>query len=102
MRMINVTDIRTNIREILSEVVKTKKPVVILQRSKPIAYLVDSEVFESMQRHEDSESDLLAKGRKESLNRILQLRAKVSKKTGVQSDSTQLIRELREGLGRHE
>jgi len=98
MRMANVTDIRVNIREILSEMAKTREPVVILQRSKPVAYLVDPETFEKMQR--PNEIDLLTKGRKDSLDRILQLRAKVAKK--AQSDSTPLIREMREGLGRHE
>ncbi|HHW42663.1 MAG: type II toxin-antitoxin system Phd/YefM family antitoxin [Thermoanaerobacteraceae bacterium] len=98
MRMVNVTDVRVNIREILSEIAKTKEPVVILQRSRPAAYLVDPETFEKMQRPD--ETDLLTKGRKDSLDRILQLRAKVTKK--AQSDSTPLIREMREGLGRHE
>ncbi|HBC92628.1 MAG TPA: prevent-host-death protein [Pelotomaculum sp.] len=102
MRMVNVTDVRTGIRAILSEVVKTKKPVVILQRSKPVAYLVDAESFENMQRTEETESDVLTKSRRESLDRIMQLRAKIAKKSGVQSDSTELIRELREGQGRHE
>jgi prevent-host-death family protein len=102
MNMINVTEIRRNIREVLSEVVKTKKPAIILQRSKPVAYLVDAESFESMQRNKETESDVLIRSRKEGLDRILQLRAKVAKKSGVHSDSTPLIRELREGLGRHE
>lgn len=98
MRMVNVTDVRVNIREILSEMAKTREPVVILQRSKPAAYMVDPETFEKMQR--PNETDLLTKGRKDSLDRILQLRAKVVKK--AQSDSTSLIRDLREGLCRHE
>jgi len=102
MNMINVTEIRRNIREVLSEVVKTKKPAVILQRSKPVAYLVDAESFEKMQRNKEAESDALTRSRNESLDRIVQLRAKVAKKTGIQSDSTPLIRELREGLGRRE
>ncbi|MDF9407140.1 MAG: hypothetical protein A4E52_01900 [Pelotomaculum sp. PtaB.Bin013] len=102
MRMVNVTDIRVGIREILSEVVKSREPVIILQRSKPVAYLVDAESFENMQRTDESESDVLTRSRKESLDRILKLRAKVMKKTGVHSDSTQLIRELREGSGRYE
>ncbi|MBS3975865.1 MAG: type II toxin-antitoxin system Phd/YefM family antitoxin [Syntrophomonadaceae bacterium] len=102
MNMINVTEIRRNIREVLSEVVKTKKPAIILQRSKPVAYLVDAESFESMQRNKETESDVLIRSRKEGLDRILQLRAKVVIKSGVHSDSTPLIRELREGLGRHE
>lgn len=100
MHIVNVTDIRRNIREVLMEVVRTKEPAVILQRSKPVAYLVDAETFEKTQKL--NEADLLTRARKESLNRILQLRAKIAKKTGIKGDSTELIRELREGLNRHE
>ena len=100
MNMVNVTEIRKNIREILMEVVRTKKPTVILQRSKPVAYLVDAESFDKMQKPE--EEDLLTMSRKDSLDRILQLRAKIAKKTGSQSDSVAIIRELREGSNRHE
>lgn len=102
MQMINVTDIRRNIREVLSEVVKTKKPAIILQRSKPVAYLVDAESFEMMRKSRESESDILTSNRNDSLEKILKLRAKVTKKTGVQNDSTKIIRDLREGIGRHE
>jgi len=102
MQMINVTDIRRNIREVLLEVVKTKKPAIILQRSKPVAYLVDAESFEMMRKSRESESDILTRNRKDSLEKILKLRAKVTKKTGGQNDSTKIIRDLREGIGRHE
>lgn len=101
MQMINVTDIRKNIRGVLSDVVNSKKPVVILQRSKPVAYLIDAESFEKMHSSRESESKLLTKSRMESLERISQLRAKIAKR-GVRGDSTQLIREIREGQGRYE
>ncbi|MEW6696465.1 MAG: type II toxin-antitoxin system Phd/YefM family antitoxin [Bacillota bacterium] len=101
MQMISVTDIRKNIRGILSEVVKTKKPAVILQRSRPVAYLIDAESFDKIQKSGESEFELLTKSRIESLERISQLRAKIAKK-GVRGDSTQIIRELREGQGRYE
>jgi len=101
VNMINVTDIRKNIRGILSEVVNSKKPVVILQRSKPVAYLIDAESFEKMQSSRESESEMLAKSRMESLGRISQLRGKIAKR-GVRGDSAQIIRELREGQGRYE
>ncbi|SHE45628.1 prevent-host-death family protein [Desulfofundulus australicus DSM 11792] len=100
MHIVNVTDIRRNIREILMEVIRTKEPAVILQRSKPVAYLVDAETFEKTRKL--NEMDLLTQTRKESLDRILQLRVKMAKKGGVRGDSVQLIRELREGLNRHE
>lgn len=101
MRMVNVTEVRTSIREILSEVVKSREPVVILQRSKPVAYLIDADSYEKIQSSE-KESDTLTKSRKESFDRILRLRAKAAKRTGLQEDSTRLIRDLREGKGRDE
>lgn len=100
MHIVNVTDIRRNIREVLVEVIRTKEPAVIVQRSKPVAYLVDAETFEKTRKL--NEMDLLTQTRKESLDRILQLRVKMAKKTGVKADSTKLIRELREGLNSHE
>ena len=100
MHMVNVTEIRKNIREILAEVVRTKKPAVILQRSKPVAYLVDAESFDKIQLSD--EEDSLTMGRMDSLDRILQLRAKIAKKSGTQSDSVSLVRKLREGTDRHE
>ncbi len=100
MNLISVTEIRRNIRAVLSEVVKTKKPAVILQRSKPVAYLIDAETFDKMQKPE--EADVLTGIRKESLDRILRLRAKVVQKTGIQEDSAGLVRELREGKHRYE
>lgn len=100
MNIINVTDIRRNIRAVLAEVVRTKKPAIILQRSKPVAYLVDAETFGKMQKPE--EADILTGLRKESLDRILRLRARVIQKTGIQDDSTGLLQELREGKNRYE
>lgn len=100
MNLISMTEIRRNIRAVLSEIVKTKKPAVILQRSKPVAYLIDAETFDKMQKPE--EADVLTGIRKESLDRILRLRAKVVQKTGIQEDSTGLVRELREEKHRYE
>lgn len=100
MHIVNVTDIRRNIRQILAEVMRTKKPAVIFQRSKPVAYLIDVETFEKMRAPE--EADTLSRSRKESLERIFRLRAKVVGRTGVQGSSVSLIREFREGLGRYE
>ena len=87
MQMISVTEIRKNIKGILSEVVKSKKPAVILQRSKPVAYLIDAESFDKMQESGESELELLTKSRMESLERIYQLRTKIAKR-GIRSDST--------------
>ncbi|MEW6524537.1 MAG: type II toxin-antitoxin system Phd/YefM family antitoxin [Bacillota bacterium] len=96
MYIVNVTDVRRNIRQILAKLVKTKEPVVILQRSRPVAYLVDPERFEKMQKTD--EGGALTEDRRRSLERILQLRVKVANRTGMHEDSAALIRDLREGL----
>lgn len=101
MRMVNVTDLRVSIREVLLEISKTREPVVILQRSRPVAYLIDAETFENMQKASGSELEILKKARIERLERIAQLRDKIAKR-GKWSDSAQIVRELREGPGRHE
>ncbi len=75
--------------------------MVILQRSKPVAYLIDAESFEKMQSSMESESELLTKSRMESLGRISQLRDKIAKK-GIRGDACQIIRELRDRQGRYE
>ncbi len=95
MNMVNVTEIRRRVRSILAEVVRTRQPVVIIQRSKPVAYLVDAETYEKELKPESI--DLLTRERRRSLEEILQLRDEIASKTGIQSDSTALIRELRQG-----
>ena len=100
MQIINVTQIRKNIRAILSEIAKTKKPVAILQRSKPVAYLIDAGTFESMQQ--ENEHNGLRRKREESLEKIVLLKNSILKSAGLQNDSTPLIRELREAGGGNE
>ncbi|WP_018086868.1 type II toxin-antitoxin system Phd/YefM family antitoxin [Desulfurispora thermophila] len=101
MRMVNVTDLRVSIRKVLLEISKTREPVAILQRSRPVAYLIDAETFENMQKASGSELEMLKKARIERLGKIAQLRAKIARR-GKWSDSTQIVRELRERPGRHE
>lgn len=101
MQMISVTDMRRNIRDILARIGETKEPAVILQRSKPVAYLVDPETFEKSFAGTGgaySRSD----ARRKSLDSILRLRSEIARRTGIQEDSTALIRRLREGQGRNE
>ncbi|RJO61809.1 MAG: type II toxin-antitoxin system Phd/YefM family antitoxin [Dehalococcoidia bacterium] len=99
MNMINVTDIRIRIHNVLSDLAKNGEPIIIVQRSKPVAYIVSPEYFMKMQKPEE---DTLSKSRARSMEKIRQLREKIARRTGVQEDSTQLIRELREGVGRYE
>ena len=98
MHMVNVTDLRRNIRGILAEVIRTKEPAMIIQRSKPVAYLVDADTFEMRQGLGES----LARSRKESFDKVLRLRSRIAERIGTQGDSTKVIRELREGSNRDE
>lgn len=99
MRMVSITEIRRNTKTVLADLMKTKKPIAILQRSKPVAYIIDAESFNKMNL--DSENEL-AERRKKSLEKILSLKEKVTHKTGTQEDSVELIRGLREGINRYE
>ncbi len=96
MEMINVTQIRKNIRSILLNVAKNRKPVAILQRSRPVAYIIDAESFDKLSSFEERESDTFRESRERSLERIALLRNRILKRTSLQGDSTLLIRELRE------
>jgi PHD/YefM family antitoxin component YafN of YafNO toxin-antitoxin module len=83
----------------LADLAKTKKPIAILQRSKPVAYIIDADSFMMLQIKDDNE---LAETRKKSLEKILHIKERVAQKTGKQEDSVNLIRELREGANRYE
>ncbi|SFH27793.1 prevent-host-death family protein [Desulfotomaculum arcticum] len=99
MHMVSITEIRRNAKAVLANLIKTKKPIAILQRSKPVAYIIDAESFIKMQQQEISG---FAESRKKSLANILQLKERVTKKSGIQEDSVKLIRDLREGINRYE
>ncbi|ACA60618.1 type II toxin-antitoxin system Phd/YefM family antitoxin [Candidatus Desulforudis audaxviator] len=102
MRMANVTEVRKSIRALLDEVVRTREPAVILQRSKPVAYLIDAETFEEMRRRNRVDELEQTPSQTDILDRILRLKARIAERSGVQDDSTRLIRELREGPARYE
>ena len=99
MRMVSITEIRRNAKAVLTDLVKTKKPVAILQRSKPIAYIIDAETFTRMQLTKDTD---LAETRRESLDRILKLKERIKINSDEQTDSLSMIRNLREGINRNE
>ncbi|MGI9953557.1 type II toxin-antitoxin system Phd/YefM family antitoxin [Moorellaceae bacterium AZ2] len=100
VRMVNVTEIRTSIWEVLSELAKTREPIVVLQRSKPVAYLVDPETFEKLWHADEHVS--LKERRREIYDRVLRLRSKMAGKATRPEDSVLLLRRLREGQGRNE
>ena len=99
MSMFNVTEMRQNVSKIIAQAIETKEPIVLLQRSKPVAYIVEAGTFEKIQekakKMEHYEKNELAK---ETLKKLSQLRSEMK----LQPDSTPLIRQLREGENRGE
>jgi prevent-host-death family protein len=99
--MISVTEMRGNIRDILAQIGKTREPVIILQRSKPVAYLVDPETFEKSLAG-TGEARSRREARQKSLDSVLRLRSEIVGRGGIQEDTTALVKRLRERQGRHE
>jgi len=98
--MANVTEVRQNASMIISRVVETKEPAVILQRSKPVVYVVEASAYEEMlKKVEEADRLLRVEETKNALQDLTKLRKKMAQK-GKQSDSVPLIRDLREGKTR--
>jgi len=97
--MFNVTEMRQNVSKIIAQAIETKEPIVLLQRSKPVAYIIEAGTFEKIQEKaqklEYYEKNEMAK---ETLKRLAKLRSEMK----PQPDSTPLIRQLREGEARNE
>lgn len=97
MYIANVTELRQNASIIISRVVEFKEPAVILQRSKPVVYVVEASAYEELLKKVEAADRLLrAEETKKALRELAGLRAKMAQK-GKQPDSAPLIRELREG-----
>lgn len=97
MYMANVTEVRQNASMIISRVVETKEPAVILQRSKPVVYVVEATAYEELLKKVEAADRLLrAEETKNALQELAGLRARMAQK-GKQPDSVPIIRELREG-----
>ena len=99
MSMFNVTEMRQNASKIIAQAIETKEPIVLLQRSKPVAYIIEAGTFEKIQekaqRAEQYEKNEMTK---EALKKLVKLRSEMK----LQPDSTPLIRQLREGEARYE
>ena len=99
MSMFNVTEIRQNVSKIIAEAIETKEPILLLQRSKPVAYIIEAGTFAKIQEKarkvEYYEKNEMAK---ETLRKLAKLRSEMQ----PQPDSTPLIRQLREGENRIE
>ncbi|MGI5858922.1 MAG: type II toxin-antitoxin system prevent-host-death family antitoxin [Tepidanaerobacteraceae bacterium] len=93
----NITEIRQNASKIISKVVKEKRPTLVLQRSKPVAYIVEASVFEDMQKcMEVAQKYNEIEESKMALERLDKVTEKM-KKRKIQSDSTVTLRNYREG-----
>lgn len=97
MHMANVTDIRQNASKIISEVVSTRESAVILQRSKPVAYIVEADTYDRMvSKLAEAEAIFRVENAKAALRDMAQLRDDMAQR-GKQRDSVEAIREMREG-----
>lgn len=94
MNMFNVTEIRQNASKIIAQVIKTKEPVVVLQRSKPVVYIIEANAFEELQQ-KVSKAEQYEK--KEATQKALKQLTLLRNQMKRQPDSTPLIRKLREG-----
>lgn len=97
MHMANVTEIRQNASKIIAQVVDSGEPAVVLQRSKPVVYIVEASAYEKMlKKLEKAENLFRVEETKDALQKIAGLREKMAQR-GKQPDSVPLLRELREG-----
>ncbi len=99
MLTVGITEIRQNASRIIRQVVETGKPALILQRSKPVAYIIDASSYDRLlEKLEKAELLARAAETKEALRRAARLREKMAKR-GRQKDAVEIIRELRESRG---
>ena len=97
MHMANVTEVRQNASKIISEVVRTKEPAVILQRSKPVAYIVEADAYDGMVRRlQEAEAMFRVENARAVLQDMARLREGMAQR-GKQRNSVEVIREMREG-----
>lgn len=97
MYITNITEIRQNASKIITRTVEDKEPTIILQRSKPVAYIVEASLFEGIQaKLEDAERLEKEEKTNKAIQKIYSLREKMAQRNR-QPDSVKIIRELREG-----
>lgn len=97
MYITNVTEIRQNASKVIARVVEGKEPAVVLQRSKPVAYIVEAAFYDELQARLQEAREFEKAGRtKAAIDKITEIRESMAK-YGRQPDSTKIIREIREG-----
>ena len=95
MEIANITEIRQNPARVILRAVRTKQPVVVVQRSKPVAYIVDAESYEDIQKRlGEADKVMRLNESRKALEELAKLRAEMPEDSG---DSVALLRELREG-----
>ena len=98
MYITNITEIRQNASKIIARVVSNKEPTVVLQRSKPVAYILEASFYESLQKELEQAKNQQKNTKTDlALETISKIREKMSLRER-QPDSTETIRELREGI----
>lgn len=50
MKIVSITEVRQDATRLVEHAQQTHEPVLVLVRSKPVAYIVDAAAFEAMQR----------------------------------------------------
>jgi prevent-host-death family protein len=50
MYITNITELRQNASKIIARVVSENEPAVVLQRSKPVAYILEASLYEKLQK----------------------------------------------------
>ena len=50
MRTVTITELRQEATKLIDETQRTHQPILVIQRSRPAAYLVDAETYEAMER----------------------------------------------------
>jgi antitoxin StbD len=94
----NITEIRQNASKIIARAIAEKEPTIVLQRSKPVAYIIEASLYEKLQRELDEAKEQQRNAKTGiALETISRMREKMSLRER-QPDSTEMIREFREGL----
>ncbi|MDI6632305.1 MAG: type II toxin-antitoxin system Phd/YefM family antitoxin [Bacillota bacterium] len=92
MYIISITELRQDASKVIKLAASSKEPVLIVQRSNPVAYLIDAETFERMKRQSEEPFTTT----KKALAELARLRSQMAVR-GRQPDSVTFLRELREG-----
>ena len=96
MHIVSISEIRQNASKIVARMLKENEPVIIMQRSKPVAYLIEAREFEDIQK---KIVELERIKNEQNNKKSIQLFDSVREKTGnykVKKDSVEIIREARE------